>query len=142
MITIYEADIAVEKLRAVEHDLNRLFRRPVKVVFYFRDIGPVTEAKIMEVVEEVTGVSVPRMISREKTNEAVYARYHCYVLMKKHLPMNLSQIGRAFDRDHSTVISGMDVFKTLYKLDKSFRIKHDAIAENLRKYESGAKTDA
>lgn len=139
MISIYEADIAVEKLRAIEHDLCRLFHRPVKVTFSFRDIGPVTEAKIMDVVEEVTGVSIPRMLSREKTNDAAYARYHCYVLMKKHLPMNLTQIGRAFDRDHSTVIAGMEVFKTLYKLDKQFRIKHDAIAENLRKYESGSE---
>ena len=142
MITVYEADIAVEKLRAVEHDLARLFKRPVKVTFSFRDIGPVTEAKIMDVVEEVTGVSIPRMLSREKTNDTVYARYHCYVMMKKHLPMTLTQIGRAFDRDHSTVINGIEVFKTLYKLDKQFRIQHDAIAENLRKYESGAKADA
>jgi len=141
MITIYEADIAVEKMRALEYDLQKLFKRPVKLVFAFRDIGPITEAKILDVVEEVTGVSIPRMMSREKTNEAVFARYHCFVLMKKHLPMNLSEIGRVFDRDHSTVISGMEAFKTLYRIDKAFRIKHDAIAENLRNYEGGGETD-
>ena len=143
MITVYQADVAVKKIAALEIELKRLFGKPVKVMFQFMGAEDLNVARVLNAVETVTGVSTETMISSVRTREASEARQHCFQLMRRHLQMTFVGIAKVFDRDHSTVIYGLETFDALYKTDKRYREVHDQIAKLLFEgHEGGAEADA
>lgn len=112
-------------------ELSGLLGRPVIATFEFTDVELVSQTKIIQVVTQVTGVAFDELVSREKTNRIVFARYHCYRLMRKYLAATTVLIGRTFGKDHSTVVSGLQTFANLYKMDQGFRDEHDLIEQKL-----------
>lgn len=70
-------------------------------------------AFIEDVVKEaaaITGYSVGELISPWRPRSLARARQFAYWLMKKRLPhLSLPQIGRAFLRDHTSVLHGLRV---------------------------------
>lgn len=112
-------------------ELSALLGRPVTATFEFTDVEVVNQTKIIQVVMQVTGVPFDELTSATRTNRIVFARYHCFELMRKYLGATLVHIGRTFDKDHSTVVTGLRTFKNLYAMDTGFREQYNLIEHKL-----------
>ena len=141
MITIHEADVAVKKIAVLQLELKRLFGRPVKVMFQFLDVSDMNVAQVLAAVENVTGIPTEVMISADRHRHVAEARQHCYHLMRRYLQMTFEAIGKVFNRDHSTVMYGIEAFDALYKTETQYRETYDQITKVLL-HESNVEADA
>lgn len=66
---------------------------------------------IAEAVADVWGVSVPHLRGQRRYRSVVVPRQVAFALARKHTDHSLPVIGRWFgDRDHTTVLYGLDRF--------------------------------
>lgn len=63
-------------------------------------------SRIAGEVSEVSGVSIDEMKGRSRNKHTVSARQLCYWQGRK-AGLSLPEIGRFFNRDHTTVLSGI-----------------------------------
>lgn len=63
-------------------------------------------------------------LSRRKLRPLIYARAAAYKLCRDLTAMSLPEIGRAFDRDHSTIINGVKRAMWLLPRDADFRERY------------------
>lgn len=70
------------------------------------DFATTALAKIAGDVSEVSGVSIDEMKGRSRNRQTVDARQLCYWQGRK-AGLSLPEIGRFFNRDHTTVLSGL-----------------------------------
>ena len=82
-----------------------------------------TEAKtIIKIVAKNMNVTVDAMVGKSRKREYVDARRMAMVLIKENIKdMSLSQIGKLFMRDHSTVIYAINTFYDLIEYNKNLR---------------------
>lgn len=77
------------------------------------------------------GVTIGQIKSRSRKREYVVARQIAMYLIRKRKPnASLKAIGKAFDRDHSTVINAIDAVSDQLDVNKSYRIMFEKV-ENL-----------
>ena len=69
-------------------------------------------------------IELHNLISTKRSRGIVYKRYYLFSELKK-LGLNLSEIGRMLEKDHVTVMHGLNVDKQFQNCDK---IYDDAIA--------------
>ena len=63
--------------------------------------------EVLAAVSKVAGIDYETLCSRKRTAEISLARQYCYYYLKKEFNWTLKGIGKKFNRDHSTVISGI-----------------------------------
>jgi hypothetical protein len=82
--------------------------------------------KTIEFLESFFGMSLAEKSRKRSMVEArmIYAK-----LMKVYTRTSLSDIGRAIDRDHATIIHYLTNFKWLKKTDQAFSSKYDTVAD-------------
>jgi len=65
--------------------------------------------------------------NKSRKRELVKVRQTCMYFQYKYSSMNLTDIGKYWDRDHSTVIHGKQTVQDLYDTDKRFKADFDQI---------------
>lgn len=90
---------------------------------------------IKDIVANYYGLTVKQIDSKNRTRIIVNARHISMYLVRKHLDLSYSQIGKEFGgRDHSTIISAYDKIESFIKSDSSYRL---AITEIEKKILNG-----
>ena len=56
---------------------------------------------------KATGVSLGDLMGRNRMQLVAQARNLCFWLLRTHMPMSYPEIGKMFDRDHTTVMAGV-----------------------------------
>ena len=64
--------------------------------------------RIIEVVAQALGLRPERIRRHDRTQVAALARFLAWWLVRRRTTLTYPQIGRLFDRHHSTVISAID----------------------------------
>lgn len=118
MITTNDMEKGLRIVREAESKLSTLlgFSVVLNIQLYEKRLEIVFEA-----VCEVTNHPLDRIKSETKTNELVYARYFAYKLIKEHLKYTVVAIGKIFNRDHSTIVVGLQTFEDLCSVDPSLK---------------------
>lgn len=83
---------------------------------------------------EAFGVSVQRMLTKDRCGSVVLARQTAMYLARKHSTMTFSEIGEAFNRDHSTAMYAISAIENLLFVSKAFKatfakIETDCLSE-------------
>lgn len=90
---------------------------------------------IIELVCEKTGLTRRELMAKDRSRRVVEARQICMYMIRKYTNMTLTAIGRAFNRDHTTIIHACEQINYLLEVDKNTVEKvHylDIIIENSR----------
>ena len=78
---------------------------------------------VVDVTSQITGIPKKRIMSKERSDDVVTARWIIWWVCIKHLHLTLSGCGAFFGRDHGTIIHALQ--KTSYRLlldrDRFFR---------------------
>ena len=89
---------------------------------------PPTIAAIQGSVADAFGITVSEMLSRRRRREIVRPRMAAMYLAVDLTPASLPQIGRTFDRDHTTVMHACSVIEGLIGRDSEFAERVEAAA--------------
>lgn len=82
------------------------------VSFIGNEITPVEKAeKIIQNVANLYDVSVEDIKSKKRTADVAYARHIAIYVIKNATQLTQANIGKIFGRDHSTILSSIDVIK-------------------------------
>ncbi len=88
---------------------------------------------VVDLTSEVTGIPAKRILSKERSDEVVMARWIIWWVCIKHLNLTLNGCGVYFGRDHGTIIHALQ--KTSYRLlldrDRFFRRNIEEVAKQL-----------
>lgn len=72
--------------------------------------------------------------SSKRTRELVYMRYVCYHVIRKRFPLlTLIAIGNLFNKDHATVIHGLEMYESLKNYDDFAQIERK-VMETVKYY--------
>ena len=82
----------------------------------------ITSDKIIEIVCEYYEISKEEVIGKGRTKKTVMARDSARYLLSTHLDINLGEIGRIFNTDHSTIVKAI---KKIEQLDPKDELKED-----------------
>lgn len=87
---------------------------------------------IKDVVATYYGLTVKQIDSKNRTRIIVNARHISMYLVRKHLDLSYSQIGKEFGgRDHSTIISAYDKIESFLKTDTSYQVAISEIEKKI-----------
>lgn len=87
---------------------------------------------IKDLVATYYGLTVKQIDSKNRTRIIVNARHISMYLVRKHLDLSYSQIGKSFGgRDHSTVISAYDKISDKIKTDSSYQLAISEIEKKM-----------
>ena len=87
--------------------------------------------KIIQVVTEFTGVTIEKMTSNARAYYISDSRFIMWYLLRKFTKMTLMDIGVMFNRDHTSVMYGVNRCADLIKTEKDFRSKVRFLEEQL-----------
>lgn len=62
--------------------------------------------EVLQVVSDVTGVTIEDMKGKKRTREVVDSRHMFFFICKRHAVQSLEIIGRTIGKHHSTVVHG------------------------------------
>lgn len=95
--------------------------------------APLSEvSEIISAVAEALQIPFEKFISTSRKREFTEARFICFQLLRLHTNLTLQEIGAIFNRDHSTIIYGLDIFNALLQSkDKSFLTCLNKVEEEL-----------
>ncbi len=96
------------------------------------EISVVTVDKIMRKVSKKYGISVEDIMSRKRSGEISNARHICIYLMSVMMNMTTTQIGNYFERNHTTVMSSLDVVKNKIDSNPLFKIEINDIIKDIQ----------
>lgn len=93
---------------------------------------PVAAEQLIEAVSGVFGISVDRLLSRERSAEVALARQVAMYLLREEAQLSLPQIGAMLGgRDHTTVIHGCQKINDLLEQDERLRRQVASLREQL-----------
>lgn len=79
--------------------------------------------KIIEIITASTRVDVKKLHSKNREAMPVYARILIYYFLYRHLRINTVELGKMFNRDHSTIVHGLQKLDLLQH--KNSHVKKD-----------------
>tara|TARA_R110000803_G_scaffold5445_2_gene17906 strand:- start:755 stop:1246 length:492 start_codon:yes stop_codon:yes gene_type:complete len=85
-------------------------------------------------------ITIEEICSNKRDREIIYVRRYFYFSIKYHLEWTLKEIGREFNRDHSSIVN------SLQKLDNELHYKEEVkrelfITKNVKAYLRGEEMD-
>lgn len=92
----------------------------------------VTPARIIQLVSETTGVHFKSMAAKDRHRNLVDARIIAMWLIRNMTRHSLLEIGRMFNRDHTTVIHSLRTLENLMETDPAMRTFVEGIKERIR----------
>jgi chromosomal replication initiator protein len=114
------AGISKKSIRELEGNLNRMIiftelrgvaisLEVAKNVFssFSQEQESISSSEIQKMVAEAFNVKVPDLKSKNRSEPLVTARQIAMYLIKKYLDQPVTEIGRSFNKDHSTVINAL-----------------------------------
>lgn len=94
----------------------------------------VTPAKILKYVSQKYGIPEEDIKSSKRSKDIANARHISIHLIRRLLDMPLASIGKFFNRDHTTIMSSLDVIDKQLKASPAFE---NTIGEMVREIKSG-----
>lgn len=124
-VLIFLAQTVKDNIRQIEGILKKLDsisvieNRPVdmdlakKCVSDIVDLAEtVNETVIINTVSQKYGVEVDAILGKKKTKEITLARHVAVYLIRKMTDLSLPDIGKIFNRDHTTIMNSVDRIKS------------------------------
>ena len=98
---------------------------------YYIDLAPEArrDEKILKAVCEQCSIDRVKLMGTQRDKNSVQARYVAYYLLQDMAQMSLSEIGKTFEKDHSTVMNGLKRLHAQLESDKELA----ALIARLRK---------
>lgn len=93
---------------------------------------PVTIRQIVDEVSRTTGVSVEDIYSSKHTAKVSDARKMCFYILREVTDMSYKNIGKEFDRDHSTVMYNIEKIGQRMKVDSLLNSQVTDIINNIK----------
>ncbi|MEP7028021.1 MAG: helix-turn-helix domain-containing protein, partial [Candidatus Eisenbacteria bacterium] len=87
---------------------------------------------IVHVVSGHYGITREQLKGKRRTNSVALPRQVAMFLMRRQTTLSLSEIGRFFDRDHTTVIHACSKIERLMIEDRMMRESIDRLAEHIQ----------
>lgn len=87
------------------------------------DCGAVSVRRILEEIQNVTGIEIGMMRSQRRLPEAVVARHMAYWLCRQMTGLSYQQIGNLLNRDHSTILTGCQAHSRRMSHDRSLQAR-------------------
>ena len=81
----------------------------------------------IQAVSNVTGIKREHILGRRRLRRYADARQMAMQLVRQSTKLNLTDIGRLFDRDHSTVIHATNSVKNLIGISDDYRDEFNQI---------------
>ena len=88
--------------------------------------------RIMMSVADAMQVSTRLMMTKSRQRELVQARNMCMYIMQTYFNMTLKEIGKVFNRDHTTVIHGIKMFKQDREVLEAYNTIYEEVKKNLQ----------
>lgn len=85
----------------------------------------------LEAVAQITGVSPEDIIGRARKRHITRARHMAFCLIRETTDLSYPAIGRAYDRDHSTIMHAVETARSLQKEDKLFAQQLEAARQSI-----------
>lgn len=105
-VSIEEYNKIVSRLMELEGELAALKNKKRKHVVDYESCGCITVKDVQIAVANYFNIDVSEILSQRQDAGVSFPRKAAYYLAKQLTNLSWSQIGRRFERDHSTVMSG------------------------------------
>ena len=92
----------------------------------------VTPERILTFVSQKYGIPTEDIIGKRKTDAIASARQVAIYLLRELTDMSFANIGKVFNRDHSTVVASVNKVKDRMKEDSSFEAQIDDMMKDVR----------
>ncbi len=93
---------------------------------------PITAEKIVEEVSRTYNVSVDEIYSRKKSANIAHARQIAIYIINKVMNISSTEIGKKFNRDHTTVLYTVEVIEDALKINDAERRLVEDIIKNVK----------
>lgn len=81
----------------------------------------ISNEEILNIISEECRIDVEGILSRSRRRDLVYGRHMFCSILKRYFGYSLKKIGDIVDRDHTTVINSIEVFRDRYIQDLDYR---------------------
>jgi chromosomal replication initiator protein len=92
----------------------------------------ITPDKIITYVSQKFGIAPEEIVGKRKTNEIAISRQVSIYLLRELTDMSYENVGKVFNRDHSTVVSAVKKIKELMDKDSSFEAQIEDMVKDMR----------
>jgi len=139
------AEKVTANIRNIEGTLTRLFafatllHSPINMELAERalkdivttSIKSITSHEILERVAQHFSLSVGELVGKSRHNSVMLPRQIAMYLCRKYTACSLTEIGKVFRRDHTTVLHSLDKINDALPKDQKLRINIDSLAKLL-----------
>ncbi len=136
---IRQIEGALKKLRAISYiqgdDINIDHAKEVVLNLKTRDAQTVTPEKILSYVSRKYNIPPEDITSAKRSKDITNARHIAIYLIRKMMDMSLIEIGKFFNRDHTTIMSSIGNVEEKIKKTAGFE---DSLTEMSRDIKSGS----
>jgi chromosomal replication initiator protein len=81
----------------------------------------ISSEEILSIISEECQIDVEGILSRSRKKELVFGRHMFCSVLKRYFGYSLKKIGSIVERDHTTIINSIDVFRDRYIQDLDYR---------------------
>jgi len=103
----------------------------LKATLKEKRVRTLSPAQIIDLSLSFFELTQEEIMIRNRKHEYVKARYVIYYLLKKYTSLGVTRIGQMFQRDHTTVIHGLNELKDMMITDKDIRLKVALLCEQI-----------
>ena len=123
--------VALSRLKKQDVDVE-LAEEALKDLISPDDTKEITTDLIIDIVSEHFSITPQEIISSNKSRKITFPRQICMYLCRKLTDFSLADIGKAIgDRDHTTILHGVDKIEEQIKEDHSLRNTTDLLIKKL-----------
>jgi chromosomal replication initiator protein len=87
--------------------------------------------QVIRTVCEVLKADKRKVLTPNRSKNLVFARNMCYFIFRRYFSMTLKEIGQSFDRDHTTVIHGIQTFQNDIDCIKHYKGQYEEVQQIL-----------
>jgi chromosomal replication initiator protein len=87
--------------------------------------------QVIRTVCEVLQADKHKVLTPNRSKNLVFARNMCYFIFRRYFSMTLKEIGQSFDRDHTTVIHGIQTFQNDIDCIKYYKGQYEEVQQIL-----------
>lgn len=112
--------------------MNYLVVPGIKDQYRIESAPIVTPEKIIKTVCDHFDLNADGLKGRCRGKELVHARYVIFYLIRKHTSMTLKAAGLLFNRDHTTVIHGIEHLGNIMDTEPNVRDEVEMLASHIK----------
>jgi chromosomal replication initiation ATPase DnaA len=100
-------------------------------------LDTIPESKILELVAEITGISLEVQKSKVRTKDIALARFLSMTFLRKYSGLYVTKIAKIFNRDHTSVLYSLNAITGWIQTEREVRLQYYTIEEHCMKYLEG-----